>query len=146
MQFTEKNPTKKNSVRETHEKKSLSTTSKGKSIEPLSFHSKKRFVEQSFPLDSEGASKRRVLVTSALPYIYSLPHLGNLVGYYTTDTGELNQIVQLWAYENYADREARRKALWSDPEWTDPSKSTISVMQKQESKILLPTAFSPSHF
>jgi hypothetical protein len=73
-------------------------------------------------------------------------HLGNLVGYYITDTGELNQIIQLWAYESYADREARRTALWADPEWTDPSKSTINVMQKQESQILLPTRFSPSHF
>ncbi|PRY05954.1 NIPSNAP family protein [Paraburkholderia sp. BL25I1N1] len=70
-------------------------------------------------------------------------HLGKLLGYYTADTGELNQVVQLWAYETFEDRAARRAALWSDPEWLNPSKSTMHMIVKQESKLLLPTAFSP---
>ena len=30
--------------------------------------------------------------------------LGNLVGYYTTTTGELNQIVHMWGYSDPVDR------------------------------------------
>ena len=35
--------------------------------------------------------------------------LGHLVGYYTTEVGEaVNQVVHLWAYESFEDRDARR--------------------------------------
>ena len=41
-------------------------------------------------------------------------HLGPLVGAFTTDTGEINQLVQLWQYESHTDRAERRAALWAD--------------------------------
>ena len=46
-----------------------------------------------------------------------IEHLGACHGYYTTEVGELNQVVHLWAYEDMADREARRNALEADPRW-----------------------------
>ena len=36
------------------------------------------------------------------------PILGRLVGWYTTDCGPLNQIVHMWAYDAYAERDRRR--------------------------------------
>ena len=44
-------------------------------------------------------------------------HLGPPLGYYTTEAGELNQVVHLWQYLDMADRERRRAALESDPRW-----------------------------
>lgn len=44
-------------------------------------------------------------------------HLGSCLGYYTTEVGELNQVVHLWAYIDMADRERRRAALEADPRW-----------------------------
>ena len=44
-------------------------------------------------------------------------HLGPPLGYYTTEVGELSQVVHLWQYQNAADRERRRAALESDPRW-----------------------------
>ncbi|MDX3895741.1 NIPSNAP family protein [Pusillimonas sp.] len=44
-------------------------------------------------------------------------HLGAPLGYYTTEVGELNQVVHLWAYSDLADRERRRAALEADPRW-----------------------------
>lgn len=44
-------------------------------------------------------------------------HLGPPVGYFTTEVGELNQIVHLWKYASMADREQRRAALEADPLW-----------------------------
>ncbi|KAA1286105.1 NIPSNAP family protein [Alcaligenes faecalis] len=46
-----------------------------------------------------------------------IEHLGACHGYYTTEVGELNQVVHLWAYEDMVDREARRNALEADPRW-----------------------------
>jgi hypothetical protein len=44
-------------------------------------------------------------------------HLGEPYGYFTTETGDLNQFIHLWRYESMADREARRAALYADPAW-----------------------------
>lgn len=44
-------------------------------------------------------------------------HLGEPVGYYTTEVGDLNQVVHIWQYADAADRERRRAALEADPQW-----------------------------
>ena len=44
-------------------------------------------------------------------------HLGSPLGYYTTEVGELSQLVHLWQYQDMADRERRRAALEADPRW-----------------------------
>ncbi len=67
--------------------------------------------------------------------------LGRLVGYYTTDSGELNQIVHLWAYSDMNDRTDRRKALMQDPDFLVYVAKMIPLLQKQESKILIPAPF-----
>lgn len=46
-----------------------------------------------------------------------IEHLGDCLGYYTTEVGELNQVVHLWAYTDMADRDRRRTALEADPRW-----------------------------
>lgn len=44
-------------------------------------------------------------------------HLGPPLGYYTTEVGDVNQVVHLWAYRDMADRELRRAALEADARW-----------------------------
>ena len=44
-------------------------------------------------------------------------NLGKPLLYMTTETGNPNQYVHIWAYENAGDREAKRKNLWADPDW-----------------------------
>ncbi|MBC5784638.1 NIPSNAP family protein [Ramlibacter sp. USB13] len=44
-------------------------------------------------------------------------HLGPPLGYYTTEVGEVNEVVHLWQYTDMADRERRRAALEADPRW-----------------------------
>jgi len=51
-------------------------------------------------------------------------HLGEPFAYFTTETGELNQFVHLWRYENMADREMRREALYRDAGWLDYRRTT----------------------
>jgi len=45
-------------------------------------------------------------------------HLGEPLAYFTTETGDLNQFVHLWRYEDFADRERRRASLYADDQWT----------------------------
>ena len=71
------------------------------------------------------------------------PILGNLVGYFTSEIGTLNQIVHMWAYEDMADRAARRATLLSDPRWKAYSAKVTPLLLSQENRILIPTAFSP---
>lgn len=70
-------------------------------------------------------------------------YCGNLVFYSTTETGELNQVVQVWAYRNAADRDARRAALWADPEWQKLGARALPLFKRQENKLLRTTGFSP---
>ncbi|WP_282374893.1 NIPSNAP family protein [Pseudomonas sp. PS01302] len=63
-------------------------------------------------------------------------HCGTLLGYFTTETGTLNQVVQLWAYKDAADRDARRAALWADPEWTHYTNQVLPHIQHQENRFL----------
>jgi hypothetical protein len=42
-------------------------------------------------------------------------HLGNLVGFFTTEIGKVNEIVHIWGCEDLADRTRRRAAMMSDP-------------------------------
>ena len=69
--------------------------------------------------------------------------LGNLVGYYVSEIGALNQTVHLWGYASLDDRAARRAALMGEDQWRDFLAQIVPLLQRQESKILLPTAFSP---
>jgi hypothetical protein len=70
-------------------------------------------------------------------------HCGNLVFYSTTETGELNQVVQVWAYRDSADRDARRAALWADPAWQALAARAMPLIQRQENTLLRTTGFSP---
>ena len=38
-------------------------------------------------------------------------HLGQLVGFFTTEFGEANQVVHIWAYDSLDDRSKRRAAM-----------------------------------
>ena len=44
-------------------------------------------------------------------------HLGKPFAYMFAESGELNTIVHIWAYEDAADRAKRRAAMLADPEW-----------------------------
>lgn len=69
--------------------------------------------------------------------------LGNLLGFFTSDIGEQNQVIQLWGFASYEDRQARRTELFKNKEWLDYLAGAPQVIVRQENRILAPTAFSP---
>jgi len=72
-------------------------------------------------------------------------YLARMIGFYTSEVGTLNQVVHLWAYDSLEDRDARRKAMQSDPGWPFYLKALqdLDIVISQESKILRPVSFSP---
>jgi hypothetical protein len=69
--------------------------------------------------------------------------LGRMLGFFTTDIGPLNQVVHLWGYDSFDERARRRAELYADPGWLAFVAKALPHLVRMESKILLPTAFSP---
>ena len=70
-----------------------------------------------------------------------LAHLGNMVGYYTTEVGDLNLIVHMWAYENFEDRLKRRASLAADPAWRAYLGKVVHLVLNQKNRIMNPAPF-----
>lgn len=68
-------------------------------------------------------------------------HLVNMVGYFATESGPLNQVIHIWAYRDAGDREQRRAALGADPEWQAYVKDIRTLIVTQETKLLTPAPF-----
>jgi hypothetical protein len=69
--------------------------------------------------------------------------LGNLLGWFTVDVGELSSVVSLWGYDGYAQREERRAALQADERWKSFLGKIQPLIHTQWNRIMVPTAFSP---
>jgi hypothetical protein len=70
-------------------------------------------------------------------------HLGNLIGAFTVDIGDVSSIVQLWGYDSFAERERRRAELQADERWKAFLPRLQPMIHTQRNRILLPTSFSP---
>jgi hypothetical protein len=72
------------------------------------------------------------------------PILGRMVGCFTAnDTGELNRVVHLWAYDDLEDRARRRAQLAAEPAWQQVVAQLQPLIRGQESTILSPAPWSP---
>jgi hypothetical protein len=77
---------------------------------------------------------------------YGLPvqrrHLGEPLGYFVTEHGQLHQVVHLWGYDSLADMEQKRATRNADPAWDDYMARTDGLVVSQENKLTRPTAWS----
>jgi hypothetical protein len=72
-------------------------------------------------------------------------HLGQPLAYMTTETGNPNQYIHIWVYEDAADRERRRAAMWKDPEWLAyiEESAKLGALEAQENRLMNPVSFFP---
>ncbi len=72
-------------------------------------------------------------------------HLNRYVGLYIAEIGRLHTIVLMWAYDSLADREARRAALYADPDWQKfiAEVWALEAIQSQDVMIMNPAPSSP---
>ena len=72
-------------------------------------------------------------------------HLGDFLGMFTTEVGNLHQIVFMWGYDSMADRETRRASMEADPAWIKFIQEIwdLEAIVEQNIKFLKPVSFSP---
>ena len=60
----------------------------------------------------------------------------NLIGYFVSDIGSLNQVVHLWAYEGLDQRDKCRAAMQADPAWQTYLAKNRPLMVSQETRLM----------
>lgn len=72
-------------------------------------------------------------------------YLGRCIGWFAGLEGQPNQVVQLWAYDSQADREARRAEMMKDPDWLAylQRMGDCGLLVHTENRFLTPTDFCP---
>jgi hypothetical protein len=74
-----------------------------------------------------------------LPFI--VPIMGEPVGWYTTEIGPLNRVIQMWAFADLADRDRRRAQVAAHPSWAKHVATLEPLVLSQESILLRPAPF-----
>jgi hypothetical protein len=68
--------------------------------------------------------------------------LGRLVGFYATEVGPaVNEVVHLWAYESFEERQERRARLAADPGWQAYLQKMRPMLVAQRNRLLTPAPF-----
>jgi hypothetical protein len=72
-------------------------------------------------------------------------HIGPPVAYLYAESGDLNTIVHIWAYDSAADREQKRAKMAADPEWQNYLKKNAEAgyLLEQTTKLMIPAKFAP---
>jgi hypothetical protein len=69
--------------------------------------------------------------------------LGNIIGYFTMEVGELNALVHLWGYDSFEERLRRRALLIVEPLWQDYLTQIRPMLKTMNNRLMMPTDFSP---
>ena len=78
-------------------------------------------------------------------------HLGQPLLYAICETGNPNEYTHIWVYKNAGEREIKRNAMQSDPEWIDyiNSSAELGALISQKNKLLKNVDFykfiNPNH-
>lgn len=75
--------------------------------------------------------------------LHIITRYAQLIGCWTKESGVLNSVVFLWAYDDFAHRSAQRAKLAQDPAWAAFVPSILPYLVHQESVFLNPVSFSP---
>lgn len=90
-----------------------------------------------------GMIRRQVELYEKMGRKTQIKHLGEPVVWATTEVGDINQFVHIWAYKDVTDRATRRAAMQADPDWQAYVKATaeLGAIVSQENKILVAAEF-----
>jgi len=92
-----------------------------------------------------GTIKTHLALYEKLGKTPQVRHLGLPVLFAFVETGNPNEYVHIWQYQNAGDREERRTRLWQDPEWLEYVKKSgeLGAMESQQNKLMKPVDFFP---
>jgi len=91
-----------------------------------------------------GTIKKHIELYQQMGFLAQSKHLGKPVVWATTEVGDVNQYVHVWAYKDVADRAAKRAAMWDDPDWIAYTQKSaeLGALIKQENRILVAAPFA----
>jgi hypothetical protein len=69
--------------------------------------------------------------------------LGNFMGLYRTEIGNVNQIIMMFGYADAGERERRRAALYKDAAFSAYLKKARELITAQEVRLLVAAACNP---
>lgn len=94
-----------------------------------------------------GMIKKHIELYKKFGYAAQTRNLGQPVVWATTEVGDVNTYVHIWAYHDVADRAKKREAMWADPDWQEYVKQSgeLGALVSQENKILIASEFMPKH-
>ena len=69
--------------------------------------------------------------------------LGNFMGLYRTEIGDVNQIIMMFGYADAGERERRRALLYKDPAFAAYLKKARELIVKQEVRLLVAAPCNP---
>lgn len=75
--------------------------------------------------------------------LHIITRYAKLIGCWTKESGVLNSVVFLWAYDDFGHRSAQRAKLAQDAEWLAFVPTILPYLVHQESVLLNPVSFSP---
>ena len=67
----------------------------------------------------------------------------NLIGYFTSDTGQLHQLINLWRFESDSERRLFWKRLFADEEFMAFAVKIRPLIKTQDVQLLLSAAWGP---
>tara|TARA_B100000029_G_scaffold47716_1_gene43745 strand:- start:168 stop:482 length:315 start_codon:yes stop_codon:yes gene_type:complete len=68
--------------------------------------------------------------------------LGNQLGFFYTEIGNVNEVVHLYGYENFEDRQKRRMILSKTPEFQSYVVKVKNLIVDMKNQLMKPTDFS----
>jgi hypothetical protein len=72
-------------------------------------------------------------------------YCGEPIAYLSAESGDLNTLVHLWAFENAGDREERRAAMAKEPDWQVYVRKNAETgyIVDQRTSLMVPAKFAP---
>ena len=90
-----------------------------------------------------GKTNEYVKIFEEFAYPVAMKHGLNLVAYFASKLGTLNQVVHIWSYNDMMEFETLREQRDADPEWTRYRQKIAGMIVAQEDKIMAGSNFSP---
>ena len=92
-----------------------------------------------------GTIKKHLALYERMGKAPQTKHLGQPFAYLVTETGNPNQYLHIWAYEDAADRERRRAAMQADPDWIAylEESAKLGALEAQQNRLMKPVDFFP---